>query len=311
MKKIFFGTFAVCLFFFVLCFPRESFEAARSGLLLWYGTLLPSLLPAMILSRILLDSGIACRPVRLLFGPAARLLSLSPYGVYAMAVGFLCGCPMGIKVLSDLRRTDRISREEAVYLAPFCSNISPSFLCNYLVLQHLQDPGLTAPTLLIVLGAPLLYGLFSNHRYQTRRGRKALREDKNQAPATAISFAVADACISDSIFSITKLGGYIVLFSILGSVIDLFPLRAPLFAALLKGITEVSVGVHSVCALPVSFPCRYLLVTALAAFGGFCCMAQCSAMLAEIGLSLRGYLRARLLITVIAVLMAACFLMSA
>ena len=117
MKKIFFGTFAVCLFFFVLCFPRESFEAARSGLLLWYGTLLPSLLPAMILSRILLDSGIACRPVRLLFGPAARLLSLSPYGVYAMAVGFLCGCPMGIKVLSDLRRTDQISREEAVYLA--------------------------------------------------------------------------------------------------------------------------------------------------------------------------------------------------
>ena len=52
MKNLYFGIPAVSAFFFVLLFPQESFAAAGSGLLLWYETLVPTLLPVMILSHL-------------------------------------------------------------------------------------------------------------------------------------------------------------------------------------------------------------------------------------------------------------------
>lgn len=311
MKKKLPGLFSACMFLFVICYPKVCFEAARSGLLLWYGTLVPTLLPAMMLSRFLLDSGLAYPILKTLLGPLCRLLSLSPYGAYALAVGFVCGCPMGAKTLCDLREQGKISEEEAVYLAGFCNNISPAFLTNFLVFQHLGDGRLLAPTLLILLGAPFLYGLFSNRRYRKNAGQRAAGPNKNQAPATAVSFAVVDACISDSIFSITKLGGYMVLFSVLGSVIDRIPLPNPLFAALLNGITEISVGIHKVCAVPLAFPARYLLLVALTAFGGLCCAAQSSGMLARMGMALADYLKARLAIAAIALLLALPYVLRA
>lgn len=314
MKKKLFPAICACVFLFVLCCPKESIEAARSGLLLWYRTLVPTLFPVMVLSRILLDSNLAYYPARLAARPFSRFLAVSPYGFYALIIGFLCGCPMGAKVLSDLREKDRITEEEAVYLARFCNNISPAFLIHFLVLEHLRDERLTAPTLAILLGAPLLYGLFTNYGYQRKLAHVkketvsfAPREGKKQAPATAINFAMVDACITDSILSITKLGGYVVLFAVSGAALSFLPLSSPTARALLNGITEVSVGIHSIAALSLPFQYKYLLLTAVSAFGGLCCAAQSSQMLARIHLPLRSYLAARLSIAAIAVLMAVCY----
>lgn len=308
MKKLTAGILSGVFFLLVLGFPRVSFQAAKSGLLLWHETLVPTLLPVMILSRLLLDTNLAFLLVRLLSRPFSALLGISPYGVYALIIGFLCGCPMGAKVLSDLRANDQITREEASYLVKFCNNISPAFLTNFLVLQHLRSGRLLAPTLCILLGAPLLYGLFSNYRYQKNRPSDTPKpENKNRTSATAINFAMVDACITDSIYNITKLGGYVILFSVLAAMTGLLPLRLPLLHAMLAGITEISGGVHLIAALPVAFPIKYLLLTACSAFGGFCCAAQSAQMLSRIGVPFREYFQARICIAAIAVLLAFCY----
>lgn len=311
MKKMIFGALLGTLFLLMLCFPRVSFEAAKSGLLLWYGTLVPTLLPVMILSGLLLDTNLAYLIARRISRPLTALLGISPCGVYALIVGFLCGCPMGAKVLSDLRRRNLISQEEASYLVCFCNNISPAFLINFLVLEHLKSASLVAPTLFILFGAPVLYGLFSNYRYRTEARKPAVPEktasEKNKTSAMAINFAMVDACITDSIFNITKLGGYVTGFAVLTAMSGLLPIKAPLAKALLSGVTEISGGIHAVSALPLSFPWKYLLLTAVSAFGGLCCTAQSAQMLSRIGISVRRYLSARLSIAAIAVIMAVCY----
>ena len=368
MKNLYFSILAALAFFFVLLFPQESFSAASSGLLLWYETLVPTLLPVMILSHLLLSSGLALRLSRRICRPLTALLSISPGGVYALLAGFLCGCPMGAKVLSELRKNGQISQAEASYLAAFVNNVSPAFLTNFLVINHMQSTSLVMPTLVILLGAPLLYGLFSNHRYRVRarqmqkaayaeaahvepahngaahtettRARqtqkaayaeaahvepahtgaapKRVRDgvhspadsgEKNKAPATAITFVMVDASITDSICSITKLGGYILLFAVFTAMIDALPLHSPFLTAVLAGITEISGGIHRLSQLALPFPAKYLLLIAASAFGGLCCMAQSAQMLACIGLPLRSYLAARASITVIAVLMALCYIL--
>ena len=324
MKNLYFGIPAVSAFFFVLLFPQESFAAAGSGLLLWYETLVPTLLPVMILSHLLLSSNLALVLAGRIARPLTALLSISPSGAYALLVGFFCGCPMGAKVLSDLRENQQISETEASYLAAFINNISPAFLTNFLVLRHLKAPALLLPTLVILFGAPLLYGLFSNHRYRMQKknephtvfpsgssenvpaGREA---EKNKAPAKAITFAMVDASITDSICSITKLGGYILLFAIFTAMIDVLPLDSPYPAAILSGIVEISSGIHRIAALSLPFREKYLLLTAVSAFGGLCCTAQSARMLSVIGLSVRSYIGAKISITAIAVIMALCYIL--
>ena len=75
--------------------PQRSLEASQRGLLLWFQTLLPTLLPFMILSNLVIRVGTAER----LLSPFApffrRFLHLSPAGAYGYLLGLLCGYPMG------------------------------------------------------------------------------------------------------------------------------------------------------------------------------------------------------------------------
>lgn len=307
---------ALCggLFLYLLFFPEAGFSAATSGLLLWYQTLVPTLFPVMILSNILLKTNVAEHISGILFRPFRRFVRLSPAGFYAVLIGFLCGCPMGAKTLSDLYKEKKISLLECRYLAPVINNISPAFLLNYLVIGHLQNAALKMPTLIILYSAPLFYASFFYKKYRKNLSASAEAGDfssaqaKNKTSPTSVRISVVDVCISDSISNITKLGGYIVLFSILGSLIDHIPLLATLPKALLLGITEVSVGIHVIAALPLSFPIKYLLLVAVSAFGGLCCTAQSAQMLKTIDITVCHYLRDKLLIAATATLLAAVFL---
>ena len=148
MKNHFFQFFLILCFFVMLLFPSEVFEGAKSGLLLWFLTVLPTLFPFLLISRLLLDS-CACSLLNKLLAPViSRLLGISAQGSFAFIVGFLCGYPMGAKITADLFHARQISKAEASYLLSFCNNTSPAFLIHYIVLGYFQNPRLIFPSVL-------------------------------------------------------------------------------------------------------------------------------------------------------------------
>ena len=95
MKNHFFQFFLILCFFVMLSFPSEVFEGAKSGLLLWFLTVLPTLFPFLLISRLLLDS-CACSLLNKLLAPViSRLFGISAQGSFAFIVGSCCGYPMG------------------------------------------------------------------------------------------------------------------------------------------------------------------------------------------------------------------------
>ena len=58
MKRLFFSFFCLFCFLFSLLFPQICISSALLGIRLWFSTLLPSLFPAMVLSSILVSSGL-------------------------------------------------------------------------------------------------------------------------------------------------------------------------------------------------------------------------------------------------------------
>lgn len=269
--RIFLILLLISLLVFVLAFPETAVSCARSGLILWYGSLLPVLFPFMILSGLLIRlDGI--RILLFLFHPPIHLIwGTSIYGSYALLAGFLFGCPMGAKITGDLLREQKISREEASYLVCFVNNLSPSFLITYLVHQNLQAPSLLLPTLIILYGAPLLTGLILMPRFRTHIPSSDTKKEASKAP---FSLELIDACIFDGILNITKLGGYILLFSLItGAWKQLFPGQLPVFT-ILGACLEITAGIPAVCALSLPFSVRYLVLVLLCSFGGICTLMQ-------------------------------------
>ena len=115
----------ILLFLLLLAFPGQAVRGASDGLLLWFHTVLPTLAPAMICTRLILFSGgdrLLMKPVRPLF---QKLFSLSETGSFILLSGMLCGYPLGAALCSQARRDGRISTREAAYLLAFCSFPSP------------------------------------------------------------------------------------------------------------------------------------------------------------------------------------------
>ncbi|MDE7037471.1 MAG: transporter, partial [Lachnospiraceae bacterium] len=102
MKRYFFAICSILFFISMLAFPQSAFQGAKTGLLLWFNTVLPTLLPVIIISNLQVHSSAIDVAARIISPVLCRFFKVTPYGAFAILTGFLCGCPMGSKVTADL-----------------------------------------------------------------------------------------------------------------------------------------------------------------------------------------------------------------
>lgn len=275
--------------------PAAAASGCSKGLLLWYSAVLPSLLPFLILSSILIRTGLFKYLNRLYAPCLCRIFRISENGCYAVILGFLCGFPMGAKVIADLVREKCIPAEEGSYLLGFCNNVSPAFFLNYVCLLKLGYASVPWPLVCLFYGLPLLYGLVSRPFYCFSPDPDAAQK---QTSLHRLDFPMLDACIMDSFMTITRLGGYIMLFTIFIEFLYIFPLP-PAIQILLSAVMEISSGTAALAALPYPEPLRTSLVCSCAAFGGLCICAQTQSVLEGTPLCVVTWLRGRLILALL------------
>ncbi len=287
--------------------PQRSLEASQRGLLLWAHTLLPTLLPFMILSSLVIRIGTAERLLAP-FAPFFRLLlGLSPAGTYCYLMGLLCGYPMGAKLAADLYREERISQSEARYLLTFCNNPSPVFVTTYLLLQCLHMPQYTLATFAILYSADLATSLVFRIRY--RPGGSG-RKRKEIPPLPSIG-KLLDISIMNAFGTITRLGGFIILFSVLSAALGRYlPRTLGNAVPCLLGLLEISTGLEAIAASSMPAAVRYTLSICAASLGGLCILAQTCTVLEGSRLPLRPYLEGKIVNASFTLLFSLLFLKS-
>ena len=242
------------------------------GLLLWYENILPALLPFTICSNLLLSSG--CIDSLIQFGkPVWRIIfGRHSYAAYPVLSGFLFGFPLGSKITADLWREHRLTDGEANVLCAMCNNISPAFVSSYLLLSSLKIQGMTLPTYLLLYLPPFLLGMALLHRQDT------ISPQKKSASKSNLNFQMIDAGIMNGFETMVKLGGYIMLFSLLVRMIARFANANQWCCLLLTGLLEVTNGIQaaSLAALPMKY--QYTLAIAITSFGGLSGLAQTASM---------------------------------
>lgn len=299
---LFLGVLTLLVYMFLK--PQQALLASQRGLTLWFQTLLPTLLPFMILSNLIIRLGLA-EKLLVPFGPFFRkFLGLSPAGTYGFLLGLLCGYPMGAKITGDLYRENRISRQEAMYLLTFSNNPSPIFLSAYVLLQCLHMPQHTTASFAILYASDYAASLFFRARSARSRTPSAhIPEAKRkEIPPLPSAGKLLDISIMNAFETITRLGGFIILFSVLSSALErLLALEnflghaAKSAAPCALGILEISTGLQAIASAPLSAAAKYVLSMGFASMGGLCILAQTNTVIGESGLPLRPYLEGKLL----------------
>ena len=224
--------------------------------------------------------------------------------------GLLCGYPMGAKTASDFLNQERISLAEARYLLAVSNHPSPMFVVGY-VAPRLLFPAAGAPlyplwTCLAALYLPIVpLSILARHVYlpgqsgqdpfakQANRQTGSLAAGSLPAALPAFSF---DGHLMSCLETMVKIGGYIMLFSILALYLLVLPfpdfLPSWLRPALL-GFVEMTTGISLLCTS--LGPAGALFIVASAAFGGLSGIFQTKSVLKNAGLSIRHYVLWKLL----------------
>ena len=303
MKRFLIG-FSVCfLFLYLLLFPQNGLYACTHALVLWSGSVVPALFPVMILSRLLISTDILyfiLKPVAFLCG---RFLHLSFYGTYALLLGYVCGYPMGVKTIADLEDERLLSQEEGRFLATFINNVSPGFLSGYVCTELLQKPETAPACMVIIYGASLTYGtvtaIFQKNADTLPPYAKETIVQPDQK--SHLSFLMLlDHTLEDSILQLLKIGGYMILFSVLSSITCVFSFLPETAMVLLSATLEISCGAQQITLLACSAFLKGILLTASLSFGGLCSAFQSSSFLQRAGIPLPKYIKAKAMISLIA-----------
>lgn len=266
--------------FLLLLFPETAAEGSKSGLLLWAGVLVPSLLPFSVLTSLIR---------RTMQGRRCQYLLLT--------AGILSGYPIGAKVAGELYKDGMLSREKALFFAGFTNNPSPMFVIFFVAGSMLgMDSGqylFYALVLLSSLLGSLCFVLFTKKRSLPRAKAVADATPVAAAPANptvAESFSrMIDAEIASSALLLIKIGGYIMFFSIFAALLRQLPV-IPYYVKLLFGsILEITTGDAMIAASPLSGHAKIILSLAATAFGGLSAAAQTNSVLQNTGLPFSRY----------------------
>ena len=268
-------------------------ESGRAALALCAHTVIPALLPFLIVSRLLIHLGFGPwlgRRFAWLMGPLFRLPGS---GAAALLLGFLGGYPIGAETAAALYNEGQLTKEEAERLLHFCSNSNPVFFLSVLGLGVFRNVRVGLWLWLIHLLSALLSGIFFRGR-----GNTPLSVSGSSFQCLSLSLPAALAkSIREGAFTMLNISVCVVFFSMLLSPILTL---AGDGAALPVGLVELF------SMIPLLVPDRrgFVLAALCSGWGGLSVLSQTAAVLEGSGLSIRAYAEGKALQALLSALLA-------
>lgn len=270
--------------------PHFTLKYAKAGLQIWYINMIPALLPMMIITGCMIKLNITASFASVLYPITHKIYHLSKNGTYAVIIGFLCGFPMGAKVICELYIHNKITKMEADTLLPICNNIGPVFMLTYGLRSFPKDSIYIILILFYII--PLVYAYFlfksKKHSYQNTKTNVTYSQSNH------MTFSVAlDEAISESAAGMLSLGGYIIFFSIL-TLIPRELLHLPdKVTSVFTCLLEITNGLSYPSVLPPH------MILSLLQFGGICCIFQTIKFVSKTDLDLKNYFLHKIALTVL------------
>lgn len=290
MKKMFLYCLIIISSLILFIFPSWCADGVKLGINLLLYSLLPAILPFMLFSNFLIKSNISHLAGGIVHPLFSKLFKTSKNGSYALIMGFLCGYPLGAKIINDLILDKKISREEGNYLFKFINNPSPAFIQGYVIASVCAPESLRLPALLITYLPGIIIGLAAGRR---QSGFTSIKnsDDNANVPVSKI----VDDSIFDAFATTARLAGYLIIFSIISTLVVKIP-GLPYFSKnIIVCMLEITSGIYyiSVTNLPIVIKLFFSILCSIA--GGFSILFQINSVTAKSGLDIVECIKYKLL----------------
>lgn len=268
----------------LVIFPEICMEGTKEGLILWYNGIVPTLLPYMMLTNILINTDIFKN-----LKTSERFFSMN--SLLSIFIGFFCGYPMGAYFVANNVKAGYIKKSLAYWLLSFVNLCSPAFIIQFIVIQNLKGKHLPEIIISVYVSAvitaliflPIYYSKFNTEKYcQTNSVISSKKKDVSE-------------CITDSFMQVIKLCGYIVLFSVTLKMVTANINTVTIRHIILIGLLEITNGINTASQLINDENLKVSLITLFTSFGSLSCVFQTYAVIKGSGLKLTPYVISKII----------------
>lgn len=291
MKRILPYLLVISIGIMILLFPENSIMYAKSGMLLCYEVIIPSLFPFFVCSGLLIYSGFA-KVLARISGPIMKpLFNVGGPGASALVLGIISGYPLGAVTACQLYESGYLSKTETERLLAFCNNSGPLFILGAVGSAIYSSREIGVALYISHILATLLVGFL--FRFYAK--------DKHTAPEYAVnqtdeSFAqVFSKVLANSINSILTISGAVIFFGVISGIVTAHLPFGDAIKSAITGILELTSGTKAISQTALPITIKLTLSAFIVGFAGLCVHLQVAAIVAKYHLSLLPYILGKIL----------------
>ena len=322
---------AVLITILLIIYSEQVFSSAVDGLNIWWTVVFPALLPFFIMAEILMGLGVVDYMGTLLEPLMRPLFRIPGVGAFALAMGLASGYPIGAKITGNLRRNNRCTKTEAERLISFANTADPLFMIGAVAVGMLKRPELGLIIAIAHYLGCITVGLIfrfykpdaptTNHEEKNKQNNIFKRAAHNlyqsrKNDQRSLGEILGDS-IKESIETLLLIGGFIILFSVLteiiallgidqllkliiSSILGFLGLEVSLILPLISGVFEITNGSNLASQSIAPLSQKLIIISSVIAWSGVSVHAQVAAMVKGTDISLKPYLIARIIHSLLA-----------
>lgn len=310
MKRSNIATFIYSVLFcflaaFIIKYPREAFNASLDGVRLWFNVVFPALLPFFICIEILIGLGIVS-----FFGSAFRPLMRPVFNVpgegsFGLFMSMSSGYPVGARITARLRQEKLCTLVEGQRLLNLCSTSGPLFIVGAVATGIMNNPALGFLLAISHYLSAVTVGFFMRFYRKEPKPSRDIRKSNpiaemleyRKKDGRPIGMLMGDA-VKSGVNMILMIGGFIILFSVIASVLKIsglldfisimlskaipFDAVTPdIVSGFIIGFLEVTNGAKECASLQIPLMYKIVMVSFMIGFGGLSVNAQVMSIIAE------------------------------
>ena len=310
-------TILLCIFIIcLLIFSKTNINAAKSGLSLWANSVVPSLFPFFIAIELLNHTNVAHILGKILNKLMRPLFNVPGIGAYVFIMGLISGYPTGAKIVTKFREQKIITKAEGERLLTFTNNSGALFILGTVGITLFGNTTIGILLLITHILACISVGII--FRFWKINDTEKITYSKINDNKEKTSSNILSSSITNSINTILMIGGFIVLFSIIISILkssniliiiskfftpilNLLNIDSKFSVPILSGILELTNGISLVTSLSNKLLSTNIIISAfLLGFGGISVVLQIYAIIADTDISIFPYILGKFLQGIIA-----------
>lgn len=322
LKRNFFAIIFLCFTFSILIFSKNNLAAVKTGLTLWATSVVPSLFPFFVATELLMHTNIVNFLGRMLNRFMRPIFNIDGKGSFGFIMGLISGYPMGAKIACEFRKNDICSKVECERLLSFTNNSGPLFIIGTVGISMFGNTTIGILLLVTHILASCTVGFIfrfwkNSHNRLSSDGQFVYAHTKDLVNFSNLGGVLSES-ITSSINTILVIGGFVVIFSsvisilkssgilsslcvVLSPVFEFLHIDTSFISPFITGFLEITNGISSISSIKVKHISVNIIFTAfLLGCGGISVLLQVWSIISKSDLSIKPYIYGKLLHGVIA-----------